>query len=259
MLWRKLITKPWEFHHSIFHIGFPGECEIVSAPSSTGPLDFAQNLKSMFGMLYGYTHPTSEKYTVVEPSHCYELFADTLQLHGKEGAKVPSDTCQPRCKSLRRTSGVSQISVSMVSLPVSGACKGACIETMARNEKQIPGPSLCALEPIKVHAAQLMSFLLHPQTNLTNTNRPNRCPWTHPVPCIRVTNWNVHTFNHNKCQSSFTALITLSLSLSIYIHGNQPVTRNDLSLRKQPCTQREQHVYERRNVIGFECLSAMKS
>lgn len=72
---------------------------------------------------------------------------NSLQIHYTcmaRSAKVLSDTCQPRCKSLRRTSGVSQISVSIVSLPVSGACKGACIETMARNEKQKPGHSLCA-------------------------------------------------------------------------------------------------------------------
>ena len=36
---------------------------------------------------------------------------------------------RPRCKSLRSTSGVSQMSVSIVSRP-SGACNGACIETM---------------------------------------------------------------------------------------------------------------------------------
>ena len=36
-----------------------------------------------------------------------------------------------RCKRPRSTSGVSQMSVSIVSLPTSGACRGACIETIA--------------------------------------------------------------------------------------------------------------------------------
>lgn len=188
---------------------------------------------------------------------------NSLQIHYTcmaRSAKVLSDTCQPRCKSLRRTSGVSQISVSIVSLPVSGACKGACIETMARNEKQKPGHSLCA----DVTSESCTGANQSPCSTtyvfvIPNTKRPNRHPRTHPVPCIRFTNFNGHTIKHNKrhSYSSLTGLITL------YIHGNQPVTRNLLSVRKQPYTEREResesNTYTRGGTSLVFCLTAMNS